>query len=126
MIPKDENFAKVLCQINYKEPEQMDDFKKILISYKGKDSREERKKYYKTEYTRLGDDFYIFYPKDAAIPFEDLIKKIKLDLKDLKHPASSEIAKLFLFLYSFIPKTFENVAIYFHDSWHQDLVQNFL
>ena len=94
MIPDNENFAKVLCQINYKEPKQIEDFHKILISFKGG----ERPEYNRIEYSRLGDDFYIFYPKDAAIPFEDLIKKIVLDLKPLKHPASPEIAKLFLFL----------------------------
>ena len=119
MIPDKKKFAKVLCQINYKEPEQIDDFNKILISYKGKDSKEERKRLYKTEYTLLGDDFYIFYPKDAEVPFEDLIKKIELDLKHLKHPASSEIAKLFLFLYSLIPKTFENATQSFNKIYEE-------
>jgi len=116
MIPeKNENFAKVLCQINYKEPKQVEDFHKILVSFKGGEIPE----YFSTEYSRLGDDLYIFYPKDAAIPFEDLIKKIELDLKHLKHPASPEIAKLFLFLYSFIPKTFENATQNFNKIYEE-------
>ena len=126
MIPDNKNFAKVLCQINYKEPKQIEDFHKILISFKGGDSPE----YYSSEYYRLGDDFYIFYPKDAAIPFEDLIKKIELDLKHLKHQASPEIAKLFLFLYSFIPKTFENATQNFNKIYEEiekcDVTQNII
>jgi transposase len=124
MIPDNEKFAKVLCQINYKEPKQIEDFHKILISFKGG----ERPEYNRIEYSRLGDDFYIFYPKDAAIPFEDLIKKIVLDLKPLKHPASPEIAKLFLFLYSFIPKTFETAVQNFNKIYEEiekcDVTQN--
>ena len=119
-------FAKVLSQINYKEPEQIENFNKILISYKG--GKFER--YYYTEYTRLGDDFYIFYPKDVQIPFEDLIKKIELDLKHRKHPANPEIAKLFLFLYSLIPKTPENAVQNFNKIYEEiekcDVTQNMI
>ena len=115
MIPDTQEFASVLSQINYKEPKQIENFHKILISFKGG----ERPEYNRIEYSRLGDDFYIFYPKDAAIPFEDLIKKIVLDLKPLKHPASPEIAKLFLFLYSFIPKTFENATQSFNKIYEE-------
>ena len=126
MIPDNKKFAKVLCQINYKEPKQIEDFHKTLISFIGG----ERPEYFSTEYSQLGDDFYIFYPKDAAIPFEDLIKKIELDLKHLKHQASPEIAKLFLFLYSFIPKTFENATQNFNKIYEEiekcDVTQNII
>ena len=39
---------------------------------------------------------------------EDLLKKIVLDLKDIKHPYSDRISILFLYLYSLMPKNFNN------------------